>query len=94
MNSDDGFNIQARVRIKASDREGLEQLCKYVLRTPWAELMWGTMGLPTEPPVSDPPRLPPQSVFEFAQDRTLAQAQVRQPEGRTGVSVRNSRTSS
>ena len=36
VNSGDGFNLQAGVRIKASDREGLERLCKYVLRPPFA----------------------------------------------------------
>ena len=31
----------------------------------------GAMGLPTEAPVPDPARPPPQGMFEFAQDSTL-----------------------
>jgi hypothetical protein len=35
--SGDGWSLQAGVRIRAGDRVGLEKLCRYVLRPPFAE---------------------------------------------------------
>src|SRR5207245_384671 len=33
----EGFSLHAGVRVAASDREGLERVCRYVLRPPFAE---------------------------------------------------------
>jgi hypothetical protein len=37
VSSGDGWSLQAGVRIRGGDREGLERLCRYVLRPPFAE---------------------------------------------------------
>jgi ribosomal protein S27E len=36
-NSGDGYNLDAGRRIRAGDREGLETLCRYVLRPPFSQ---------------------------------------------------------
>jgi hypothetical protein len=41
---EEGWSLQAGVRIAGHDREGVEKLCRYLLRPPFAEERLGRMA--------------------------------------------------